>query len=484
MSGLLECLASFGAAILLRPDLEFIQLHIMSEVRVRFAPSPTGFFHIGSARTALFNWLYARHTGGQFILRIEDTDKERNTEEALRVLIDGMRWLGLDWDEGPEVGGEYGPYFQSERQHIYEEYLQKLKDAGRTYEKDGAIWFKLEGERYTEYDDFKKAEVEKVRTEPVVIDDAVRGRVERAEELDFVLVRKDGNPVFHLVNVVDDITMGITHVIRGEDHLSNTSKHVELFKAFGVEPPVFAHIPLILKESGPGKMSKRDKGALIEEYEERGFLAAAVRNYISLLGWNPKDGRESEKMDIEEIVALFDFPGINKGNARFDEKKLSALNAEYLRELNLGSFAFMAAPILSQAGVIDEKTDEDYLQAVLGLCQPKARSLDTLGELCGYFFKDEYALDEKTAGKIAKKADPKELLKEVLPLFESLEVFTADSLKAALEAFAESKGQKVFAYFPAIRFALSGQGGGPDLLPMLEVMGKARVVSRIKAFTM
>lgn len=452
----------------------------MSEVRVRFAPSPTGFFHIGSARTALFNWLYARHTGGKFILRIEDTDHERNTQEALQVLIDGMRWLGLDWDEGPEVGGDYGPYFQSERQAIYDAYLQKLTDAGRTYEKDGAIWFKLEGERYTEYDDFKKAEVEKVRTEPVVIDDAIRGRVERREELDFVLVRKDGNPVFHFVNVVDDIAMGITHVIRGEDHLSNSSKHVELFKAFGVQPPVFAHIPLILKESGPGKMSKRDQGALIEDYESRGFLAAAVRNYISLLGWNPKDDRE--KMDIDAIIERFDFPGINKGNARFDEKKLSALNSEYLREMNLESFAFMATPLLVDAGVVDDSVDEDYLQAVLGLCQPKARSLDTMAELCAYFFQEDYARDEKTAAKIAKKADPKALLAEILPVLDGAEAFDADSLKAALESYAESQGVKVFAYFPALRFALSGQGGGPDLLPMLEVMGQERVVTRLKSF--
>lgn len=452
----------------------------MSEVRVRFAPSPTGFFHIGSARTALFNWLYARHTGGKFILRIEDTDHERNTQEALQVLIDGMRWLGLDWDEGPEVGGDYGPYFQSERQAIYDAYLQKLTDAGRTYEKDGAIWFKLEGERYTEYDDFKKAEVEKVRTEPVVIDDAIRGRVERREELDFVLVRKDGNPVFHFVNVVDDIAMGITHVIRGEDHLSNSSKHVELFKAFGVQPPVFAHIPLILKESGPGKMSKRDQGALIEDYESRGFLAAAVRNYISLLGWNPKDDRE--KMDIDTIIERFDFPGINKGNARFDEKKLSALNSEYLREMNLESFAFMATPLLVDAGVVDDSVDEDYLQAVLGLCQPKARSLDTMAELCAYFFQEDYARDEKTAAKIAKKADPKALLAEILPVLDGAEAFDADSLKAALESYAESQGVKVFAYFPALRFALSGQGGGPDLLPMLEVMGQERVVTRLKSF--
>lgn len=452
----------------------------MSPVRVRFAPSPTGFFHIGSARTALFNWLYARHTGGTFVLRIEDTDKERNTDEALRVLIEGMRWMGLDWDEGPEVGGDYGPYFQSQRQHIYDEYLQKLQDAGRTYEKDGAIWFKLEGERYTTYDEFRKAEVEKVKTQPVVIEDAVRGRVERAEEMDFVIVRKNGEPVFHLVNVVDDIAMGITHVIRGEDHLSNTSKHVELFRAFGVEPPKFAHIPLILKEVGSGKMSKRDKGALIEEYEQRGFLAAAVRNYISLLGWNPKD--DKEKMDIDEIIERFDFPGINKGNSRFDEKKLSALNAEYLRELNLESFTFLARPLLHSAGVISEEESEDYLQAVLGLCQPKARSLDTLSDLCGYFFLDDYDLDEKTGAKIAKKEDPKALLAEILPVLQAVEPFDADSIGAALEAHAAAQELKVFAYFPAIRYALSGQGGGPDLLPMLQVMGRERVLARIQRF--
>ena len=453
---------------------------IMSQVRVRFAPSPTGFFHIGSARTALFNWLYARHTGGKFILRIEDTDQARNTDEALRVLLEGMRWMGMDWDEGPEVGGEYGPYFQSQRQAIYNEYLQKLKDAGRTYEKDGAIWFKLEGERYTEYDDFKKADVEKVKAAPVVIDDAVRGRVERAEEMDFVIVRKDGNPVFHFVNVVDDIAMGITHVIRGEDHLSNTSKHVELFHAFGVQPPVFAHIPLILKESGPGKMSKRDQGALIEDYEQRGFLAGAVRNYIALLGWNPKD--EREKMDIDEIIELFDFSGINKGNARFDEKKLSALNTEYLRELPIETYTWLARPILHSAGVIEEDADEDYIQAVLKLCQGKARGLDDLADFCRYFFRDDFVLDEKTGAKIAKKADPKALIAEILPVLQALADFDADSLQAALEAHAASQGAKVFAYFPALRYALSGQGGGPDLLPMLAVLGQARVLERLKRF--
>ena len=452
----------------------------MSKVRVRFAPSPTGFFHIGSARTALFNWLYARHTGGDFILRIEDTDKARNTEAALKVLLEGMLWLGLDWDEGPEVGGSCGPYFQSERQTIYTTYLDKLKKTGRTYEKDGAVWFKLEGERYQTYDAFHKAEVEKVRSQPVVIDDAVRGRVERAEEMDFVIVRQDGSPVFHFVNVVDDIEMGITHVIRGEDHLSNTSKHVELFQALGVTPPQFAHIPLILKQQGPGKMSKRDQGALIEDYAERGFMAAAVRNYIALLGWNPKD--EQEKMSIDDIIERFDFAGINKGNARFDERKLASLNTDYLRELNLESFCFLARPRLHSAGVIEETASEDYIQAVLELCQPKARSLESLPELCAYFFKDDFELDAKLLQKLTKKGDPKAQMSEVLPLLAGLVSFDAISMQSTLEDYANEQGKKVFAYFPAIRFATSGQAGGPDLLPMLEVMGRERVTQRLQAF--
>ena len=452
----------------------------MSKVRVRFAPSPTGFFHIGSARTALFNWLYAKHTGGKFVLRIEDTDKERNTEEALKVLIDGMRWLGLDWDEGPEVGGDYGPYFQSERQSIYDDYLQILKDKGRVYEKDGALWFRLEGERYTEYDDFHKAEVEKVKNAPVVIEDAVRGRVERTEERDFVIVRSNGEPVFHFVNVVDDIAMGITHVIRGEDHLSNTSKHVELFKALDAKVPVFAHIPLILKQSGPGKMSKRDKGALIEGYEQRSFMPDAVRNYICLLGWNPKD--DQEKMPIETIIERFDFHGINKGNARFDEKKLAALNAEYIRDLAISDLAQYALPILESNGIDIASIEQAYLLKVLELCQTKIKALETLFEYIHYFFLDTYEFDAKGMQRIHKGVDPKVLLNEIMPIFESMEVYSKDELEAKLTTIAEANERKLFAYFPVIRMATSGLSGGPDLLPMLSVMGKVRVLPRLQSF--
>ncbi|MEX0325601.1 MAG: glutamate--tRNA ligase [Puniceicoccaceae bacterium] len=455
----------------------------MSEVRVRFAPSPTGFFHIGSARTALFNWLYARHTGGKFILRIEDTDAARNTEEALEVLLKGMRWLGMDWDEGPDIGGDYGPYFQSQRGDIYKEYLAKLETAGRTYEQEGAIFFKLEGERYTEFDEYHGKEIEKVKAAPVEIDDAIRGKVVRAESRDFVIVRSDGSPTFHFVNVVDDIAMGITHVIRGEDHLSNTSKHVELFNAFGVKPPQFAHLPLILKDPkmGKGKMSKRDKGALIEEYEERHFLPAAVRNAIALLGWNPGDDREV--MDIGEIIEAFDIKDIQKGAARFDEAKTAHINFQYLKELPVETYAWFARPVLTAKGLIAEDHSEDHLQRVLAICQEKITSLEALPEFCGYFFTDDYPEDEKTKNKILKKGDPAELAGQVKEALSKVEAgdWNVASLDAAFNALAAAHDQeKPFRWWPLTRFAVSGVSSGPDFLPMLEVLGRDCVLRRLE----
>lgn len=452
----------------------------MSDVRVRFAPSPTGFFHIGSARTALFNWLYARHTEGTFILRIEDTDKERNTEDALRVLLDGMRWLGLNWDEGPETGGDYGPYFQSQRGAIYQEYLQKLEKAGRTYERDGAIWFRLEGERYTEFDTHFKKDIEKVKTEPVVIEDAIRGRVERSEEKDFVIVRASGEPVFHFVNVVDDITMGITHVIRGEDHLSNTSKHCELFKAFGVPYPVFAHIPLILKTSGPGKMSKRDEGSLIEEYQRRNYLPAAVRNYLCLLGWSPKDDREV--IPIDELIEIFDLPAISRHNARFDERKLSFINTEYLRELPIETFTWLARPLLNDAGLVSPDFDESRLQRILAVAQPKVRSLEVLPGFVEFFFREDYPLDEKTTRKLFKKGDPLARLSEMRTVLASLESFDPETLEGAVERLVESGGAGLADYIQPTRIAVSGVGGGPGFFEMLSALGQDTVLARIDRF--
>ncbi len=452
----------------------------MSNVRVRFAPSPTGFFHIGSARTALFNWLYAKHTGGKFILRIEDTDQNRNTDEALDLLLQGMKWLGMDWDEGPNVGGDFGPYFQSQRKAIYDEHLKILEDKGRVYKKEGALWFKLLGERYIEFDPFHKAEIEKVRNEPVFIEDEVRGRVERTEDRDFVIVRSNGEPSFHFVNVVDDITMGITHVIRGEDHLSNTSKHIELYKAFGVDTPIFAHIPLILKESGSGKMSKRDRGALIDEYEKRLFISEAIINYISLLGWSPKD--DTDKMSVETIIKRFDFDGINKGSARFDEAKLIALNSEYVKAMPVKRLIELALPVLKESNLVDADTDLEYLSRVLVLCQEKVKSIETLVDFTNYFFQDNYEFEPKALQRILIGDESNALFSELMLVFEKTELFEALELEASLRTIAEQSNRKIFTYFPLIRMAVSGRMGGPDLLPMLEVMGKERVLTRLQSF--
>lgn len=414
------------------------------------------------------------------MLRIEDTDKERNTEEALRVLLEGMRWLGLNWDEGPEVGGDYGPYFQSERREIYREYLSRLEATGRTYEKEGAIWFRLEGERYHEFDPHLKKEVEKVRAEPIVIEDLVRGKVERKEDRDFVLVRKSGEPVFHFVNVVDDIAMGITHVIRGEDHLSNTSKHCELFKAFGVEPPAFGHIPLILKSSGPGKMSKRDEGSLVEEYQKRHFLPEALRNYLCLLGWSPKDDREV--LPINEVIQLFDLPQISKNNARFDEKKLSYINTEYLRAKPVETFAWLVRPILHEAGLIDESFSEDRLHEILGLCQPKIRSLEETPDFVRYFFTDAYEVEEKAARKVLKKGDPGNRLREFLEALESLRAVNPETLEELVNKLCEKHETGSGSYIQTVRLAVSGTNVGPGFYELVTLLGKETVSRRIRTF--
>lgn len=435
---------------------------IMSKVRVRFAPSPTGFFHIGSARTALFNWLYARHTGGTFVLRIEDTDHARNSEDFLNVIYNSLTWLGMNWDEGPKVGGNYGPYRQSERDHVYKEYIEKLKATGRTYEKDGAVFFKVSGQVQ-------------------VIDDAIHGRVERTEEKDFVIVRSDGTPVFHLVNVVDDIAMEITHVIRGEDHLSNTSKHTELFHAFGAPLPVYAHIPLILKQNGPGKMSKRDQGALVEEYQRRGYLPEALVNFLSLLGWNPKD--DTEKMPIEEIIRRFDLPGINKSNARFDDKKLANMNMTYMLELPDDRYLALAKGYFQAQNVFPAGwPDETYWAEVMKLSHPKIKGVEELPAYTAYFFTEDFPIDEKAKLKALGKGDPKARLKELIEFAKAADYSNEAALEQSFKDLAAKNGLGVGDYIHPGRFALSGTGVGPSFYGLLRVLGRERVLRRLERF--
>jgi len=472
-------------------------------VRTRFAPSPTGFFHIGSARTALFNWLYARHTGGTFVLRVEDTDTARNSDEFLQIIYKSLRWLGMDWDEGPDgAGGAFGPYKQSERGEIYRDFLAKLRASGRAYERDGAVWLRLEGERRTIRETFKDDAgnkldrvVEKVAAAPVVIHDLIRGDVTRAEDRDFVLVRANGEPGFHFVNVVDDITMGITHVIRGEDHLSNTSKHIELYNALGATPPTFAHIPLILKSDGKGKMSKRDRGALIEEYQQRHFLPDAVRNYLCLLGWTPKDGREI--LPIADIIEQFDLRDVHQGNARFDERKMAHFNQQYLKELPAAEFDTKARQILADAGLTGS---EDYTAAVLALVREKLRGLEDLPAQTAYFFRDDYPRDPKALEALRKKPGAADRARQLLAFLETAGTdWNADpaAFDAALdtavnsllsEANAAAGGEaaagtfKLNDYYAPLRYAVTGLGGGPHIHAILRLLGRERSLARLRAF--
>ncbi|MGH7944689.1 MAG: glutamate--tRNA ligase [Opitutaceae bacterium] len=461
----------------------------MSPVRVRFAPSPTGFFHIGSARTALFNWLYARHTGGTFILRIEDTDKERNSEAFLKLIYDSLTWLGMNWDEGPAFGagggGDLGPYRQSERGDIYKQHVDHLLSGGRAYEKDGAIWFKLIGERYDVFDEHRKKTVTRVKVPPVVIEDQIRGRVERVEDEDFVIVRSDGNPVFHLVNVVDDITMKVTHIIRGEDHLSNTSKHVHLYDGFGVKPPAFAHLPLILKQNGPGKMSKRDQGALIEEYQRRGYLPEALVNFLCLLGWNPGDDRE--KMPIAEIIRLFDLPGINQSNARFDDKKLAHMNLAYLLELPAEKFLALAREYFERHAAEPATSaalaaEDSYFRDVIILSQPKIKGIEELPAYTAYFFSEDFPIDPKVREKVMGKGDPKTRLRELSEVLPAMDLSSDATIEEALKALAAKHSLGFGDYQAVARLAVSGTNVGPSITGMLRVMGRERVVKRIERF--
>ena len=427
-------------------------------VRVRFAPSPTGFLHIGGARTALFNWLYARHTGGVFILRIEDTDAARNTQEATDVILNGLRWLGLNWDEGP--------FYQSQRADIYRRRVQQLKNTGMAYESEGAVKFKMP-------------------RDPIVIPDLVVGNVTRAltdremADPDFVIVRSDGQPVFHLVNVVDDLEMGITHVIRGEDHLSNTPKHIALFRAFGVAPPQYAHIPLILNPDG-AKMSKRDKGASLRAYMDEGCVPEAVVNYLCLLGWSPKENRE--KMPVEETIRLFDLPQILRHNARFDITKLYWLDGEYIREMSEERFRELGTRALLRAGLSVNTYSEQYTRAALATCRGKIKRFADLPAYAGFYFTEEVKVDPALAEK-EFTPEARARVQKLRAALEQLTDFQAPAIEQTLKAVAAELGLKASPLVHPTRLACTGAAAGPSLYHLMEVLGKERVLKRLAVWT-
>ena len=474
----------------------------MTNVRVRFAPSPTGYLHVGGARTALFNWLYARRNGGVFVLRVEDTDAARNTAEAVAAIYSGLKWLGLDWDEGPDCGGPHGPYLQSERQHLYDAALAKLEAKGLTYvEENGAVRFRSP-------------------RETVVLPDRICGevKIDRSKEPDMTIRRPDGSYIFHFVNVVDDIDMRITHVIRGEDHIFNTGKHIELFRALDAEPPEYAHIPLILNDDG-SKMSKRDQGAAVGYYVDNGFVPAAVRNYLCLLGWSPKDDREV--MALEEIQTLFDWEHLNHSNARFDMEKCRWMNGEYVKAQSAEEFVRDAETWLrGSASAVDEEDarhgvsfralvrlltggepSEDeatevlrlksaspllanpgsgLLAGVLGLIKPKVRVVPEIAEHLVMQFDPRSPVARDAQAKVMGQADAGSRLACLAGHFEAMVHWNADHVQEGVAGAAKELGVKVGALMFPLRVAVTGQGHGVDLVPLLVLLGKEETVQRLR----
>ena len=429
------------------------------EIRVRFAPSPTGYLHIGGARTALFNWLFARHHGGKLILRIEDTDKTRNTEEAAAAIYEGLRWLGLNWDEGAQVGGKFGPYLQSERTELYERYLKKLQETGHIFEDAGALRFRSPREH-------------------VVVDDLVCGKIDfdltnPGTHPDMTVRRPDGSWIFHFVNVIDDIEMKISHVIRGEDHLSNTPKHIELYRALGTTPPRFAHIPLILNQDG-SKMSKRDEGARVAAYIEQGYAPEALRNYLCLLGWSPKDNRE--KIDIEEVVKLFELEKINRRNAAFDLNKCFWLNGQYIAQISLDRFAELSRPFLEKAKI--DISNGKYLRAVLVIVKEKIKLFKDVPEWTRYFFTEDYDFDPAATETVFGKPEAATRLIALCNEFAKIDKWDIEAIESTLKSLAQKLGCKTGDLVHPARVAVSGRSVGPSLYHMLEVMGKERVLAR------
>jgi len=467
--------------------------------RVRFAPSPTGYLHVGGARTALFNWLFARHFGGTFILRIEDTDFERSSEEMVEGILEGMRWIGLNWDEGP--------FYQSQRLDLYRQTAEKLIASGHAYycfctkeeleqrraeaaaagrppmydrrcrriEADTASGRKAAGEACA----VRFAVPEEGTTS---FDDAVFGKVEFAnsEIEDFVLLRSDGIPTYHLSVVADDIDMRLTHIIRGADHISNTPKQVLQYRALGAPLPVFAHVPLIL---GPDKtrLSKRHGATSVIAYKDMGIVPEAFRNFLALLGWTPGPAhKDREIFSSDELVRLFSLEGISKSNAVFDNDKLAWFNTEYIRSYSAEKLLPLIEEEWSKAGFVPVRP-QDQVLATIDLVKPRARNLKDFAGAFRAYFSDSFEYDPAAAAKFLKDASVRQLLVELAARYTAASEFTEASTEQLLRTFAEEKGVKAGALINGARVTLTGQAVAPSLFAVMVNLGRERVVNRLMA---
>jgi len=473
-------------------------------VRVRFAPSPTGYLHVGGARTALFNWLYARRHGGVFVLRIEDTDLERSSQDMVTGILDGLRWLGLSWDEGPDAGGPHAPYFQSARLdrhrsaadqllrdgHAYYCYCapERLREERERAEAGGKAWqydracLGLSSDRIRELDasGAPKALRFKVPAAGATFDDAVHGRIafDGASIEDFVILRSDRYPTYHLSVVVDDIDMAITDVIRGDDHISNTPKHVLLFDALGATVPRFAHVPLIL---GPDKkrLSKRHGATSVMEYQRQGYLAPAMVNFLALLGWSPGDDREL--MSVQEMIDRFTLEGISGGNAVFNADKLDWMNGQYIARMPIGQLAAAAMPFFAAAGLAAHAlvTDVGAFHRLLELLRPRAKRLTDFVEQARPLLNDVVSYEPEAVDKHLSSPD---LAGHVTSLIEALEAATPydeAQVEAAVRGTASARGLKAGALIHATRVAVTGRTQSPGLFEILAWLGRDRVRARL-----
>jgi len=477
-------------------------------VRVRFAPSPTGDLHVGNIRTALFDWAYARHTGGKLIFRIEDTDTERVTDQYINAAIETLKWLGLNWDEGPEVGGEYGPYLQSQRLDIYATWAQKFldqKDAYHCYcsadELEERRQVQMKSNQAPGYDgkcrDLSADQIEKFKQagrKPVVrmrmpdgetvFNDAIRGEVKFEHKYvpDFVLARADGSPLYTLAVAVDDVLMKITHVLRGEDLLSSTPRQIRVYQAMGVkieEYPIFAHLPFVMGQDN-AKLSKRNGEVSIAWYREQGFLPEAICNYLALLGWSPGDDKEN--ITMAELVELFTVERVNSSPARFDMKKLEAINGDKIRALTLDEFLGWALPFLINSKVIAGQVDEiEVVKSALPIIQERIVKLAEIPAMLSFLFVKDFKVAPEELSKITDAAS-QNVLKVALSKVEALSSWDHASIESSLRvALIEELGLKPRIAFSALRIAVTGSHISPPLFESLQLLGKERSIDRIKA---
>ncbi|MDR0676182.1 MAG: glutamate--tRNA ligase [Elusimicrobiota bacterium] len=485
-------------------------------IRVRFAPSPTGFLHIGGARTALYNYLFARHNNGKFILRIEDTDEVRSTEESVLAILQGMKWLGLDWDEGPVLNkdgridliGDYGPYLQSKRIGMYQKYIDKLVTEGKAYKcfcttdelvkkrelankekrppKYDNTCRNLTEEQIKNFEKQGKKSVIRFKNSgegQTVFDDVIKGRIVFENNLldDFVIVKSSGVPIYNFAVVLDDYLMKISHVIRGDDHISNTPRQIMLYKALGFELPQFAHIPMILGSDG-ARLSKRHGATSVLAYKDMGYLPEALVNYLALLGWATSDSQQLFKFD--ELIKKFDLKDCNSSAAIFDDKKLIWMNGEYIREKSLDEFTKIALPILQNANLVKNdinKEELENLKKILILEQEKVKLLTDLPELFGFILKDKIEYNEIDIEKFFKK-DPektKNILENIKVEMAKLNDFTTENLESLFREYAEKNNLKTGQVFHPVRLATSGKMKGPSLFHYLEILGRKKAIERI-----